>query len=111
MLFIYLTGQNRDLSRLKNIWPVIMTGELLSIILSLDRKFRKWEMREDKFENSIAKNQVYAIFHMRDTWNNVLHKFIMLYMEMPCWLPFEANKNIVGKNQQKHLSLSFSTKE
>ena len=64
MLFIYLTGQNRDLSRLKNIWPVIMTGELLSIILSLVRKFRKWEMREDKFENSIAKNQVYAIFHM-----------------------------------------------
>ena len=63
MLFIYLTGQNRGLSRLKNIWPVIMTGDLLSVILSLDRKFRKWEMREDKFENSIAKNQVYAIFH------------------------------------------------
>ena len=66
MLFIYLTGQNQGLSRLKNIWPVIMTGDLLSVILSLDRKFRKWEMREDKFENSIAKNQVYAIFHMRD---------------------------------------------
>ena len=80
-----------------------MTGDLLSIILSLDRKFRKWEMREDKFENSIAKNQVYAIFHMRDTWNNVLHKFIRLYMEMPCWRPFEANKNIVGKNRQKHV--------
>ena len=30
----YLTGQNRGLSGLKNIWPVIMTGELLSVILS-----------------------------------------------------------------------------
>ena len=30
----YLTGQNRGLSRLKNIWPVIMTGDLLSVIFS-----------------------------------------------------------------------------
>ena len=30
----YLTGQNRGLSRLKNIWSVIMTGDLLSVILS-----------------------------------------------------------------------------
>ena len=30
----YLTGQNRGLSRLKNIWPVIMTSALLSTILS-----------------------------------------------------------------------------
>ena len=30
----YLTGQNRGLSRLKNIWPVIMTGTPLSVILS-----------------------------------------------------------------------------
>ena len=30
----YLTGQNRGLSGLKNIWPVIMTGDLLSVILS-----------------------------------------------------------------------------
>ena len=28
----YLTGQNRGLSGLKNIWPVIMTGDLLSVI-------------------------------------------------------------------------------
>jgi len=27
-----LTGQNRGLSGLKNIWPVIMTGDLLSVI-------------------------------------------------------------------------------
>ena len=28
----YLTGQNRGLSGLKNIWPVIMTGDLLSVV-------------------------------------------------------------------------------
>ena len=30
----YLTGQNRGLSGLKNIWSVIMTGDLLSVIFS-----------------------------------------------------------------------------
>ena len=30
----YLTGQNRGLSGLKNIWPVIMTGNPLSVICS-----------------------------------------------------------------------------
>ena len=30
----YLTGQIRGLSGLKNIWPVIMTGDLLSVIFS-----------------------------------------------------------------------------
>ena len=30
----YLTGQNWGLSGLKNIWPVIMTGDLLSVIFS-----------------------------------------------------------------------------
>ena len=29
---LYLTGQNRGLSGLKNIWPVIMTGDLLFVI-------------------------------------------------------------------------------
>jgi len=31
-----LTGQNWGLSGLKNIWPVIRTGDLLSVILSPD---------------------------------------------------------------------------
>ena len=35
ILFIYLTSQNRGLSGLKNILPVIMTSDLLSVILSL----------------------------------------------------------------------------
>ena len=30
----YLTGQNGGLFGLKNIWPVIMTGNLLSVIFS-----------------------------------------------------------------------------
>ena len=30
----YLTGQNQGLSKLKNIWRVIMTGDLLSVIFS-----------------------------------------------------------------------------
>ena len=30
----YLTDQNRGLSGLKNIWPVIMTGDLMSVIFS-----------------------------------------------------------------------------
>ena len=30
----YLTSQNRGLSGLKSIWPVMMTGDLLSVILS-----------------------------------------------------------------------------
>ena len=32
--FCYMTGQNRGLSGLKSIWPVILTGNLLSVILS-----------------------------------------------------------------------------
>ena len=36
IIFINLTGQNRGLSGLKNIWPVIMTSDRLSVILSLD---------------------------------------------------------------------------
>ena len=76
---------------------VTVTPSKIKIKTIQYRKFREWEMREDKFENSIAKNQVYAIFHMRDTWNNVLHKFIPLSMEKPCWHPFEAHKfNIVA---------------
>ena len=28
-------------------------------------------MKEDKYTESVAKNQVYAIVHMRDIWKNV----------------------------------------
>ena len=35
------------------------------------RKSRIWEMREDKYTKRLAKNQVYAIVHMRDIRKNV----------------------------------------
>ena len=41
-------------------------------------------MKEDKYTKSLAKNQVYAIVHMRDIRTNVLPKFIKLCMETPC---------------------------
>ena len=51
------------------------------------RKSRIWEMKEDKYTKSLAKNQVYAIVHMRDIRKNVLPKFIKLCMETPCLCP------------------------
>ena len=49
------------------------------------RKSRIWEMKEDKYTKSVAKNQVCAIFYMREILKNVLPRFIRLCMEMPCW--------------------------
>ena len=42
------------------------------------RKFRIWEMKEDKYTKSLAKNQVCAIIRMRDIGKNVLLKSIRL---------------------------------
>ena len=49
-------------------------------------------MKEDKYAKSLAKNQVYAIVHMRDIRKNVLPKFIKLCMETPCLCPFQGYK-------------------
>ena len=57
--------------------------------LSCYRKSRIWEMRQDKFAKSLAKNQDCARFHIR---KNVLPKFIKLCMETPCLCPFQGNK-------------------
>ena len=54
-------------------------------------------MKEDKYTKSLAKNQVYAMVHMRDIRNNVLPKFIKLCMETPC-----LGTNMAAGNQQKH---------
>ena len=51
------------------------------------RKCRIWEMKEDEYTKRIAKNQVCAIFHMRDIRKNVLHKHVKLCTETPCWCP------------------------
>ena len=50
------------------------------------RKSSIWEMKEDKYIKSLAKNQVCAIFHMQDIWKNVLPKFMKLCMETPCYV-------------------------
>ena len=49
-------------------------------------------MKGDKYTKSLAKNQVCAIFHMRDIQRNVLPKFIKLCMELPCLCPFQGHK-------------------
>ena len=49
-------------------------------------------MKEDKYTKSLAKNQIYAIVHMRDIRKNVLPKFINLCMETPCLCPFQGHK-------------------
>ena len=56
------------------------------------RKSRIWEMKEDKYTKSLAKNQVCVIFDMQDIRENVLPKFSKLCMEMPYWCPFEGRK-------------------
>ena len=47
-------------------------------------------MKEDKYTKSLAKNQVYAIVHMRDIRKNVLPKSIKLCMETQ--LAFQGHK-------------------
>ena len=56
------------------------------------RKSRIQEIKEDKYAKGLAKNQVCAIFHMRDIRKNVLPKFIKLCMETPCLCPFQGHK-------------------
>ena len=48
------------------------------------RMFRIWEMKEDKYTKSLAKNQVCGVTRMRDIRKNVLPKLIRLCMETPC---------------------------
>ena len=55
-------------------------------------------MKEDKYTKSLAKNQVCAIFHMRDIRKNFLPKFRKaLYGDAmfacPIWPP-ETNRNM-----------------
>ena len=49
-------------------------------------------MEEDKYTKSLAKNQVWAIFHMRDIQKKVLPDFIKLCIETPCLCPFRGHK-------------------
>ena len=49
-------------------------------------------MKEDKYTKSLAKNQVYAIFQMRDIRKKSLPKFKKLRMETQCWCPFRGHQ-------------------
>ena len=71
------------------------------------RKSRIWEMKEEKYEKSLAKNQVYAIVHMRDIRKNVLPKIIKFCMKTPCFVPFRGT-NMAAGNQQNHVFFEFS---
>ena len=49
-------------------------------------------MEEDQYTIHLAKNQVSAIFRVRDIRKDVLPKFTKLCMETPCCCPFEGYK-------------------
>ena len=48
------------------------------------------EMKEEKYSKSLAKNQVCAIFHMRDIQKNVVPKFIKLCWRRHAGVPFKG---------------------
>ena len=48
------------------------------------------EMKEDKYSKSLAKNQVCAIFHVRDIQKNVVPKFIKLCWRRHAGVPFKG---------------------
>ena len=49
-------------------------------------------MKEDKYTKRLAKNQVCAIFQMRDIRKNDLPKFIKLCVETPCWSSLRSRR-------------------
>ena len=55
-------------------------------------KSRIWEVKEDKYTKSLAKNQIYGIVHVREIRKNVLPKFIKVCKETPCLCPFQGHK-------------------
>ena len=57
-------------------------------------------MKEDKYAKSLAKNQVCAIFHMRDIRKNVLPKSKALYRD--AMFVSIKGTNMAAGNQQKH---------
>ena len=57
------------------------------------KKSRIWEMKEDEYTKSLAKNQVFAMFQMRDIQRNVIPKFIRLCMETPWWCLFQGHQD------------------
>ena len=54
-----------------------------------------WEIKEDKYTESLGKNQVCVIFHMQDLWKNVLPKFINRHIGVPL-----GGTNMAAKNNK-----------
>ena len=61
-------------------------------------------MKEDKYTNNLAKNQVYAIVHIRD----IRKKRCTQRRRHDVFVPFRGTNMASGK-QQKYLFLSFPT--
>ena len=80
-----------------------VTPSKIKMQTSQNRKFSIWEMKEDKFTKSLAKNQVCAIIHKQDIWKNILPRSIQLCMETPYWCPFEGHK--CGRRRPKETSV------
>ena len=59
-------------------------------------------MKEDKYTKRLAKNQVFAIFQMRDIRKNDLPRLVNL-------LSFVWDTNMAAGYQRKHLFSSFPT--
>ena len=58
-------------------------------------------MKGDKYTKILDKNQVCAIFHLRDIRKNVLPNFMKFCMGM------QKGTDMAAGSQQKHLFLSF----
>ena len=56
------------------------------------QKSRIWEMKEDKYTKSLAKNQVSAIIHIRDIRKNVLPKLIRFVWRRMVGVPLRGTK-------------------
>ena len=69
------------------------------------RKSRIWEMKENKITISLAKNQVCALFYIRDIRKNDPKLSSFVWRRHVC-VPFRG-ANMAAGNQQKHLLLSF----
>ena len=69
---------------------IICIGFILTVETSIKSRIK--EIKEDKYSNSLAKVQVYAMFRAGDIPRNVLLKFIRLCMETPCLCPSEGHK-------------------
>ena len=61
-------------------------------------------MKGGKYAKTLAKNQVSALFHMRDLRRNVLPKFIEICIYGDAMLVLiRLSTNAADGNQQKHL--------